>query len=446
MLGAITNFFDRMVRRYLPDAFLFAIILTFVVFVLGMIFTGSSPVKMVEYWGGGFWGLLEFAMQMSLIVVTGYILANSPIVKKTLGRISRLANSPGQAVLLVTLVASIACLINYGFGLVVGALLAIHVAKRVPSADYRLLMASAYSGFLLWHGGLSGSIPLSIATDNHMLIEEIGIVPVAETLFGGPNLFIVGTLLLTLPLLNRLLMKSARNVGQIDPELLNLQQKVMEIEEEEQDTIKAVTPAERLENSRIISLLIGILGLAFVMFHFVSKGFDLNLNIVNFIFLFLGILFHGTPRRFLNSVTGAVKNAGGIIIQFPFYAGIMGMMTSSGLSEQLSMFFVNISNEVTLPWFSFISAGILNFFIPSGGGQWAIQGDIMMSAAMNLGADIPKTAIAVAWGDAWTNMIQPFWALPLLAIAGLKVRDIMGFCVMVLFFSFIPISIGLLLF
>ncbi|MEN2467189.1 short-chain fatty acid transporter [Ornithinibacillus sp. FSL M8-0202] len=446
MLGAITNFFDRMVRRYLPDAFLFAIILTFVVFILGMIFTGSSPVNMVEYWGGGFWGLLEFAMQMSLIVVTGYILANSPIVKKLLGRISKLANSPGQAVLLVTLVASIACLINYGFGLVVGALLAIHVAKRVPSADYRLLMASAYSGFLLWHGGLSGSIPLSIATDNHMLIEEIGIVPVSETLFGGPNLFIVGTLLLTLPLLNRLLMKSARNVGKIDPELLNLQQKVMEKEEEEPETIKSVTPAERLENSRIISLLIGILGLAFVLYHFVSKGFDLNLNIVNFIFLFLGILFHGTPRRFLNSVTGAVKNAGGIIIQFPFYAGIMGMMTSSGLSEQLSMFFVNISNEVTLPWLSFISAGILNFFIPSGGGQWAIQGDIMMSAAMNLGADIPKTAIAVAWGDAWTNMIQPFWALPLLAIAGLKVRDIMGFCVMVLFFSFIPISIGLLFF
>lgn len=211
-------------------------------------------------------------------------------------------------------------------------------------------MASAYSGFLLWHGGLSGSIPLSIATDNHMLIEEIGIVPVSETLFGGPNLFIVGTLLLTLPLLNRLLMKSARNVGKIDPELLNLQQKVMEKEEEEPETIKSVTPAERLENSRIISLLIGILGLAFVLYHFVSKGFDLNLNIVNFIFLFLGILFHGTPRRFLNSVTGAVKNAGGIIIQFPFYAGIMGMMTSSGLSEQLSMFFVNISNEVTLPW------------------------------------------------------------------------------------------------
>ncbi|WP_197025091.1 short-chain fatty acid transporter [Paucisalibacillus sp. EB02] len=446
MIGSITNFFDRIVRRYLPDAFLFAIILTFVVFLFGIVFTNSTPVDMVEYWGGGFWGLLAFAMQMSLIVVTGYILANSPVVKRFLGKISNLANTPGQAVILVTLVATIACLINYGFGLVVGALLAIHVAKRVPSADYRLLMASAYSGFLVWHGGLSGSIPLLIATEDHFLVDKIGSIPVVETLFAGPNLFIVGTLLVTLPLLNRLIMQSTQSVGKIDPTLLNLQQSTMEGSEPEPTPKEDLTPADKLENSRIISYLVGILGLAFIVYHFVTNGFDLNLNIVNFIFLFLGIIFHGTPRRFLNSVSGAVKNAGGIIIQFPFYAGIMGMMQSSGLSEELSLWFVSISNEFTLPWLSFISAGILNFFIPSGGGQWAIQGPIMIDAALSLGADTAKTAMAVAWGDAWTNMIQPFWALPLLAIAGLKVRDIMGFCVMVLFWSFIPISIGLLFF
>jgi short-chain fatty acids transporter len=446
MLGSITNFFDRIVRRYLPDAFLFAIILTFVVFILGIVFTSNTPIDMVQHWGGGFWGLLEFAMQMSLIVVTGYILANSPVVKRILGKISNLANTPGQAVVLVTLVATIACLINYGFGLVVGALLAVHVAKRVPSADYRLLMASAYSGFLVWHGGLSGSIPLTIATEGHFIEDVMGTIPVTETLFGGPNLFIVGSLLVTLPLLNRLLMKSHQSVGRIDPELLNLQQNVMEEEVEEVTPKDEMTPADRLENSKIVSYLIGIFGLVFVVYHFVTNGFDLNINIVNFIFLFLGVIFHGTPRRFLNSVSGAVKNAGGIIIQFPFYAGIMGMMLDSGLGDQLSLWFVSISNEFTFPWLSFISAGILNFFVPSGGGQWAIQGPIMMETAMSIGADTAKTAMAVAWGDAWTNMIQPFWALPLLAIAGLKVRDIMGFCVMVLLWSFIPISIGLLLF
>ncbi|SDQ24094.1 short-chain fatty acid transporter [Virgibacillus salinus] len=442
-MKALTSFFDRMVQRYLPDAFLFAIILTFIVFILGMGVMGSTAIEMTQYWGDGFWNLLAFAMQMSLIVITGYILANTPLVKRLLAKISTLANSPGQAIILVTFVAAIACLINYGFGLVVGALLAIHVAKRVPSVDYRLLMASAYSGFLLWHGGLSGSIPLLIATPDHFLQDTIGTVPVTETLFSGFNIFIVVTLLITLPLLNRFLMKSRDPLNNTDASTW----KSEDTEPEEEAPAKDdMTPAERLENSQIISLLIGAMGLSFIVYHFVQNGFDLNINIVNFIFLFLGVIFHKTPRRFLTSVTGAVKNVGGIIIQFPFYAGIMGMMVASGLSQEMSMWFVSISTEYTLPLFTFISAGIVNFFVPSGGGQWAVQGPIMIPAALEIGADTAKTAMAVAWGDAWTNMIQPFWALPLLAIAGLKVRDIMGFCVMILLYSFIPISIGLLFF
>ncbi|SFB32405.1 short-chain fatty acids transporter [Lentibacillus halodurans] len=443
-MKTLTALFDRMVQRYLPDAFLFAIILTIIVFFLGMGVMGSSPIEMVEYWGTGFWDLLEFAMQMSLIVVTGYILASTPFVRNILQKISTLANTPGQAILLVTFVASVACLINYGFGLVVGALLAIHVARRVTSVDYRLLMASAYSGFLLWHGGLSGSIPLLVATDDHFLMDTIGTVPVTETLFSSFNLFIVLFLLLTLPFINWYLMKARDPFTNTDASTWDTK----DYEDTEEETIPAKnrTPAESLENSQIISLIIGIMGLAFIIYHFTQNGFDLNLNIVNFTFLFLGILFHKTPRRFLNSVTSAVQNAGGIIIQFPFYAGIMGMMVESGLSQEMSMWFVSISNEMTLPLFSFISAGIVNFFVPSGGGQWAVQGPIMVPAALEIGADTAKTAMGVAWGDAWTNMIQPFWALPLLAIAGLKVRDIMGFCALILFYSFIPISIGLLFF
>ncbi|MDQ0350774.1 short-chain fatty acids transporter [Alkalibacillus filiformis] len=443
MLKSITATSDRLVQRYLPDAFLFAIILTIIVFVLGLVFTGSSPVNMVEYWGQGFWDLLAFAMQMSLIVITGYILANTPFVKGILSKISNMANSPGQAIVLVTVVASIACLINYGFGLVVGALLAIHVAKRIPSIDYRILIAAAYSGFLLWHGGFSGSIPLTIATEGHFLEDLVGVIPITETLFSELNLFIVFILLITLPILNWFLLKARDGNSSIDPELLKTHTQTVEEQKLEK---KDLTPAERLEHSQVISMIIGILGLAFIIYHFTTSGFDLNINIVNFIFLFLGILLHKTPRKFLNSVSDAVKNAGGIIIQFPFYAGIMGMMVASGLSEQMSTMFVNISNEVTLPLFAFISAGIVNFFVPSGGGQWAVQAPIMIPAALEIGVDTAKTAMAVAWGDAWTNMIQPFWALPLLAIAGLKVKDIMGFCLIILVWSFIPIAIGLLLF
>ncbi|WP_188205953.1 short-chain fatty acid transporter [Alkalibacillus aidingensis] len=443
MLKGLTSACDRFVQRFLPDAFLFAILLTIIVFLFGMIFTGSSPVQMVEYWGQGFWDLLEFAMQMSLIVITGYILANTPLVKGFLSNLSNIAKTPGQAIVLVTVVASIACLINYGFGLVVGALLAIHVAKRIPSVDYRILIAAAYSGFLLWHGGLSGSVPLTIATDDHFLADLIGQVPITETLLSELNLFIVFILLITLPILNWMLFRSKETTSSIDPELLQIH---AETNEEKQPKKEDLTPAERLEHSSLISLLIGILGLIFILYHFIQNGLDLNINIVNFIFLFLGILFHKTPRKFLNSVSDAVKNAGGIIIQFPFYAGIMGMMVASGLSEQMSNMFVNISNEVTFPLFAFLSAGIVNFFVPSGGGQWAVQAPIMIPAAMEIGVDTAKTAMAVAWGDAWTNMIQPFWALPLLAIAGLKVKDIMGFCMIILIWSFIPIAIGLLLF
>ncbi len=124
-------------------------------------------MEMVAYWGNGFWDLLEFGMQMSLVVVTGYILASTPVVKRFLAKLSRIAKTPGQAVMLVTFVALVACLINYGFGLVVGALFAVHVAKRVPSVDYRILIASAYSGMVIWHGGFSGSVPLLIATPGH---------------------------------------------------------------------------------------------------------------------------------------------------------------------------------------------------------------------------------------------------------------------------------------
>lgn len=449
MLKAITLFFDRLVQRYLPDAFLFAIILTIAVFLLGVGLTDSSPMQMVQFWGDGFWNLLAFAMQMSLIVVTGYVLANSPFFESVLAKLARLAKTPGKAIMLVSFVTAIACLINYGFGLVIGALFARHLIRQVPTTSYRLLVASAYSGMLVWHGGLSGSIPLTIATPGHFLEETVGIIPITQTLLSAQNIFIVLALLITLPILNYFLLKVIEGSEKTDlrrnPSLMAASSSSSNEDSTDQENDSNKTPAERLENSMLLSLIVGIMGLVFIVYHFVQNGLDLNINIVNFIFLFLGILFHKTPRRFLNSVSDAVKNAGGIIVQFPFYAGIMGMMVASGLSEEMSLWFVSISNEFTFPLFTFISAGIVNFFVPSGGGQWAVQGPIMIPAALELGVDTAKTAMAVAWGDAWTNMIQPFWTLPLLAIAGLKVKDIIGFCVIAMLWSFIPISIGLLL-
>ncbi|RIW38312.1 short-chain fatty acid transporter [Bacillus salacetis] len=433
----LISFFNRIMQRYLPDPFLFVVILTFVVLILGLVFTDSSVINMVEYWGGGFWSLLEFSMQMVLVLVTGYVLASSPVFRKGLSALASTAKSPAQAVVIVTVISIIASWINWGFGLVIGALFAKELAKKVANVDYRLLIASAYSGFIVWHGGFSGSIPLTIATDGHFSQDLIGIIPTSETIFAMFNVTIVIALFIILPILNRFMMPSKHETVTVDPALF---------EEEAAVSKEAVleTPAERLENSLIVSLVTGILGIAFLIYYFVNNGFALNLNIVNFLFLFLGILFHGTPRRFLDAVLNAVKGASGIIIQFPFYAGIMGMMTASGLAAVMSEGFVNISNDFTFPFFAFISAGIVNFFVPSGGGQWSVQAPVMLEAAETLGVSTAKTAMAVAWGDAWTNLIQPFWALPALAIAGLKAKDIMGFCTIVLIVSGIVISLGLL--
>ena len=213
---------------------------------------------------------------------------------------------------------------------------------------------------------------------------------------------------------------------------------LIEVPEEKLD-FATMTPAEKIENSKIVSLLLGIMGYTYIISYFMKNGFALNLNIVDFVFLFTAILLHGTPQRFLNAIKEASKGA----------AGIMGMMVGKGpegisLTGAMSTMFVNFSTETTFPFFTFLSAGIVNFFVPSGGGQWAVQAPIMMPAGAALGVPAAKTAMAIAWGDAWTNMIQPFWALPALGIAGLGAKDIMGYCLVVLIYSGVIISLVLM--
>lgn len=434
----LTRLSNTLMERYLPDPYIFVAILTVLVVLLGIGLTDSSPLDMVIYWGDGFWGLLSFTMQMVIVLTAGHVLANSPIFKKFLTSIAIRIKTPGKAIIIVTFISLIACWINWGFGLVIGAIFAKEIARHVKKVDYRLLIASAYSGFIIWHGGLAGSVPLSIATKDHPFADIMGVVPTSETIFSIYNLFIVIVILFTLPFFNRWMMPKEDDVIEVDPALLK--------EEEQKFPEPKNNFASRSERSYILTALIGLIGLTYLVYHFGTKGFALDLNIVNTIFIILGIIFHGTPQRFLAATQNAIKTASGIVFQFPFYAGIMGMMTASGLAAVFSEWFIAISNDTTFYLFTFYSAGLVNFFVPSGGGQWAVQAPIMLEAAQAIGADYAKTAMAIAWGDAWTNMIQPFWALPALAIAGLKAKDIMGFCVFVLLLTGIIISIGFLLF
>ena len=433
MFHAVTRFSVRLVERYLPDPYVFVILLTLVAGAAAVGVESRTPMQIVRLWGGGFWGLLPFTMQMVLVLVTGFMLAKTPPVTKLLERIARLARTPGSAIILVTLVGLAANWINWGFGLVVGAVFAKEVARSVR-VDYRLLVASAYSGFLVWHAGLSGSIPLTVATEGHFTADLIGIIPPSQTIFSALNLTIVAVLFVVVPLVNRLMMPPPEESIYVDPQLLD---------EGKVASVAPDTPAGRLEHGRLLTGLIGLAGLAYMFHYFVVERGGINLNIVNFSFLFLAIVLHGTPRRLLDSLEGAIKGTGGIVLQFPFYAGIMAIMNESGLAATLSEWFVSLASAQTLPFWALMSAGLVNLFIPSGGGQWAIQAPVVLEAAKVLGADIPRVAMAVAWGDAWTSMLQPFWALPVLAIAGLKAKDIMGFCLIHLFVAGTVITLGL---
>lgn len=436
-MKGLTNFFVKVAQKYLPDAFLFAILLTVIAFLMALGLTGKSVVEILTAWGGGLWGLLAFSMQMTLILVTGHAMASSPAVKGALRALASVPKTPVQGLMMTAFVAAVASWINWGFGLVVGALLAREVAKRVRGVDYPMLVAAAYSGFVVWHGGISGSIPLAIASKGHIVEKLIGVVPVSRTIFSGWNLAISWAMIIALPVLFYFMGRKKENAVQVDPALL---------EDEAPTPPPAVrTPATVLENSWIVTLVVAGLGFAYLVWHFATKGFDLNLNIVITIFLFVGVLLHWRPIAYVRAVEQAIKGAGGIALQFPLYGGIQGIMVGTGLAGIIANWFISFSNQTTFPLFTFISGGIINFFVPSGGGQWAVQGPINIPAGQALGVDPAVVSMSIAYGDQWTNMVQPFWALPLLGIAKLGIRDIMGYCMMTLLVTGVIMALGLLL-
>lgn len=432
----------KVINKYLPDPFLFAIILTIVVFIFAMIGTGLNPIELTVAWGSdsGFWQLLSFSMQMALVLVLGSAMASAKVCKKALGAIASLCHDRKSAILVTTFVSAICCWLNWGFGLVAGALLAKEVVKRVPTVDYPLLIASAYSGFVIWHAGLSGSIPLNLSNTQTILDVEY-MAPTSDTIFHPVNLIMCAIIIVGMPFVNWAMHPSEEKTVLVNPALL--------VDEPEKE-YKIETPAEKLEHSKVLWVITLVLGFGYIVYYFVTKGFNLGLNIVNMVFMFLGILLHGDLRKYVDAIGEAASGAAGILLQFPFYAGIMGIMvaknpeTGVSLAKIIAEFFVRVSNDTTFPLLTFLSAGIINFFVPSGGGQWAVQAPIVMPAATAMGIEPGRTAMAIAWGDQWTNMIQPFWALPALGIAGLSARNIMGYLVVVLLFTGVIACLGFL--
>ena len=413
------------VERYLPGAFVFAVALTVIVAVLALVFGDLGPVELTRAWGDGLAGLLAFMTQVALVLLLGYTLATTRPVAKALVRIASIPKTARAAYAFVALVASIASLISFGLGLVVGGVIALEVGRaarlRGVRLHYPLLVASAYSGFAVWHMGYSATGPLTAATPGSFVEEAIGrTVPITDTVYSWWNLTaivvavaaIVGSMVLLAP--------------KGDDPVVELPEQMRE-DDAATHAAAPSTPAERLEAARAVTLVPGLALLLYLGVYFAQEGFDLTLDIVNWSFLAAILLLVRSPQELADLIAGAVRTVGEVLLQYPLYAGIIGMMTASGLAERLSGVVTDVASAGTLGVLAFLAAGALNMFVPSGGGQFAVQAPIFLDAADSLGVDPAVIIMAIAYGDQWTNMIQPFWALPLLAVAGLGVRDIFGF-------------------
>ncbi|MGJ9459813.1 short-chain fatty acid transporter [Oceanobacillus sp. CF4.6] len=434
MLRAFSNQIRIVIEKFLPNAFIFAILLTFITLILGMFFTDSSLLDMTEHWYGGFWNFLAFTTQMILILITGYALVKAPPVEKLMIRVASIPKTQKSALISTILVAAAAGYLSWGLGFVLGALFAIEVAKRVPKADFRILIAAAYTSVIaILPASITLTAPLLVNTPDHSLEETIGLIPLTETIFSPTMLLAAGLGLLIVIFAYLKMMPKQENVIPFNSE-----------ENGEMTKTENRTPhsfAEKMNNSKIINYALVAFGVLWLIMYIVQNGFNLELNILNFAFIILGLALHGSPSSYINAITDGMPSASGILLQFPFYGGIMGMMAGSGLISIIAQSLVSISNEVTFPLLSFLSAAIVNIFVPSAGGQWQVQGPIMIEAIQSYNLHPSVVVNTVSMGDTITNLLQPFFALPALGLARLELKDIWGYCLVTMILLLIANSI-----
>ncbi|MBY4732382.1 short-chain fatty acid transporter [Cupriavidus pauculus] len=428
-MNKVAGFFTELMRRYLPDPFVFAIGLTLLSMVMAMLVEGQGASAVIMNWGKGFWNLLSFTTQMAVILAMGYVLATAPLVDRFLDSIVARVQTPRGAIIVATLVGGIGSYLNWGFGLVIGGIIARKLALKVKGVHYPLIIASAYSGFTMYGLGLSASIPVLISTPGHPMEKLMGVIALKDTIFSTPMLLTSLAVIVTLPLLNAMLHpRDTRDVVEIRQENIAEEGPAagghsMGIEN---------TLAARMNNSRVLSLLIGLCGMAYAVLYF-TQGGTLDLNLINFLILFIGVLLLGTPANYVAKLNEGIKTISGIILQYPFYAGIMAVMAGSGLVDTISRVFVDIATPQTLPFWGLVSSFVINFFAPSGGGHWVIQGPFMIDAAKAIGSSVAQTSMSVMLGNAWNDLVQPFWILPALALSRLKLKDVMGYTVIMMF-------------
>ncbi|VAV85274.1 Short-chain fatty acids transporter [hydrothermal vent metagenome] len=466
MITKLGEKFTHLFLKYMPNAFVFAILLTIITGIGAFIWLDVTPLKIIQSWYNGFFDLLEFGMQIVLIIITGFSIALSPTIKKGIDKLTVFINSPKLVYFLVVMIGSLLSLISFGW-IVITCVLARELALRIKGINYPFLIACVYISFGNWVSGLSSSIPLLLNTEKNYLIETgilTDVIPTSYTLGSPLNMAMIVLFIVVAPLFMLLLVPKKKTGKELN-DLLETTEKTKTISiKAEALSLKLPykSVSDILNNSSFLQLIIVIMGLTYIIFHFSTKGFNLNFNIMIFIFLIVGMFLHKTPMRFVIAMKRSCSNISGIIFQYPFYAGIMGIMLYTGLGTKLGELLASFATIDSYPFYAYITGAIVNFAIPSAGGEFAVVGPSIINAVKEIGAGLPqeeinamisRASLSVAYGESLSNLLQPFYLLLVFPIMGkgikIQARDVMGYLVLpfLLFFviqvmmvTWIPLS------
>lgn len=434
----ISKKFQFAADKIIPDSFVFCLVLTLIVFALGMVFTGNGPLSMVKHWYNGFWTQMTFAFQMAFMVVTCAAAAKAKQVKKILIKIASIPKTPVGAMILLMGFGYVSSFINWAFCTVVTPILAMQLSKQVKGLHFPMMVAAGYSTMILGQClGPSASVYALVATDGHFLADKIGVLNQAVTVYNPMNVTLF-TILAVFTIVLSILTRPPQH------EIVEYKTALDGVEEIEAEEV--VTLADRMNGSKIMMYLIGFAGLAIIVTTFMEKGFlgALNINFVIFLFVILNTFLYNSPRKFVEAYKDNMKLATEIMMQFPFYGGIAGMMVDSGFGTVVVNGIMNIASGATMPVWAYISASVVNLFIPSQGGQWIVQGPLLVDAAQSLDANIPHVINAFVYGDEATNLLQPLYVIPALSVVGMKLKDVWGFMAFIWAFWTIITMVGLI--
>lgn len=444
--------FSRYIEEWFPNPFIFAILLTFLVYIAGVAIEGEGPMEMTIHWAEGLWDLLTFSMQVAFQLIVGFVLAYHPRVVRVIRRVADWPSNSQQAVIMVGVFAMLVAFIHFAVSLIAGAILARETAKRAHErgiqVHYPLLCVAGFMGLgLTWHWGLSGTAPLWVATEGNEVMEQIGrVVPVTETVFSTYSLILFGLsvvygalclYLITPPAsdsegITEYIPEDELNSGDTSGEGAAADGGTIAMEGEGRE-VEDETMGDKINNSRIIGGLLALMGFSYIVWYIPQAGLEvLDINFFNFLFLFIGFALYTRPEYYREEFYKAVESSAGVILQFPFYAGIMGMVSLSGLGDTFALFLIDQASADTLPVFAWLTAAFMNAFVPSGGGEFAIVGPPLVDAAHELDVPMGKLVTAYSVGDAHTNLFNPFWAIPLLGITRVRARDMFGYAILML--------------